>query len=216
MNHTDIAGIRTDYRQHRLSEEMAGPDPLFFFRQWFEEAIKSQVNEPNAMCLSTATPEGKPAARIVLLKGVDQTGFVFFTNYHSRKGQMLEANPQAALTFFWPELERQVRVEGKVEKVSEQEADAYFLSRPFQSQLGAWASDQSVVIPNREFLEEKYRKTEENFSQNQMFRPPHWGGYRLVPDLLEFWQGRASRLHDRIQYTLDNTTANWKIDRLSP
>jgi pyridoxamine 5'-phosphate oxidase len=170
--------------------------------------------ETNAMTLATVNNENKPAARIVLLKGVDH-GFLFFTNYESDKGEELARHPYAALTFFWPELERQVRVEGRVEKISEAESDEYFFSRPLGSQIGAWTSPQSHVIQDREFLERRQEEIEEKFKSEKMTRPQHWGGYRVIPQSVEFWQGRPSRLHDRLKYELDET-GNWQISRLAP
>lgn len=184
------------------------------FRQWFDEALRAGVPEPNAMYLSTVGPDHRPSGRIVLLKDLDLSGFVFFTNYHSRKGHQLDAHPYAALTFFWVELERQVRIEGYIEKVAERESDEYFASRPRGSQLGAWVSSQSEVIAGREVLLEKQEFYEKQFEGREVPRPPHWGGYRLVPAYLEFWQGRPSRLHDRLAYTRQEGT--WTLERLSP
>lgn len=211
----EIANLRKEYKLAELDESSAPADPLHLFDRWFKEAAASEVPEPNAMCLSTADPSGQPHSRIVLLKGFDQKGFEFYTNYHSQKGQVLEVNNLCALTFFWPELERQVRIEGCAVKLSAGESDTYFASRPRGSQLGAWVSDQSEVIPNRAYLDKKLRETEENFEGKEVIRPLHWGGYRVAPCLLEFWQGRESRLHDRLQYSLAGDKA-WKLERLSP
>ena len=187
-----LAHMRIDYARHGLSEAEAGDDPLGLFHRWFAEAAAAGQFEPNAMTLATASPDGRPSARIVLLKVADERGLVFFTNYHSRKGRDLANNPHAALVFFWPTVERQVRVEGRVEPASATEADEYFVTRPVASRLGAWASDQSEVLPSREELERRHRELEARFGE-QVPRPPHWGGYRVVPAEWEFWQGRPSR-----------------------
>lgn len=213
MDHK-IANIRYDYQLKGLLETDLDPDPLKQFRLWFEDVREAGITEANAMLLSTVS-EGRPTGRIVLLKDLDERGFSFFTNYDSKKGREMGANPQVALTFFWKELERQVRIEGKIEKTSETESSEYFAVRPRGSQIGAWASDQSDVIPDREFLEEKTRALEARFEGKQVPRPPHWGGYRVVPDYVEFWQGRPSRLHDRLAYT-KQPDGSWKIERLSP
>lgn len=209
-----IAAIRIDYSRQQLDEKEIAADPVVQFHRWFAEALAAQINEPNAMCLSTCTPEGRPAARIVLLKGVEEAAFVFYTNYHSKKGRMVEANPYVALTFFWPELERQVRIEGFAEKTTPEMSDQYFASRPRASQIGAWVSSQSEHIENRQVLEDLLVTTEANFENQEILRPPHWGGYRVVPQLVEFWQGRPSRLHDRVQYT--RLADAWKTERLAP
>jgi pyridoxamine 5'-phosphate oxidase len=208
-----IADIRKDYRLQSFNENDAAADPFTQFGVWWDEAVNSEIDEVNAMTLATAAADGKPAARIVLLKGYDQNGFVFFTNYESHKGQHLTANPQAALVFFWKELERQIRIEGPVERVSAAESDAYFHSRPEGSRIGAWASPQSKVIPGREQIESNVQQYTSQFG-NDIPRPPHWGGYRVIPDLFEFWQGRSSRLHDRIQYRLSGGA--WIRERLAP
>ncbi|QDH80507.1 pyridoxamine 5'-phosphate oxidase [Echinicola soli] len=210
----DIASIRTEYLLKSLDVNKLELSPLDQFQIWLDEAISAKVNEPNAMNVATVSAENRPSARIVLLKGID-SGFVFYTNYASNKGLELAQNNVAALTFFWPELQRQVRIEGKVEKVSEALSDQYFLSRPKGSQIGAWASPQSQQIPDRNFLESEEKKMLERFAHEPLSRPPHWGGYRVVPDRVEFWQGRQSRLHDRIVYTLENTE-NWVKNRLAP
>ncbi|WP_414578413.1 pyridoxamine 5'-phosphate oxidase [Anabaena sp. CCY 9402-a] len=210
-----IADLRKDYTLEGLSETEVDPSPFVHFKKWFEQALAAQLPEPNAMTLATTTPDGKPSARMVLLKDFDERGFVFFTNYNSRKGQELVANPQAALVFWWAELERQVRILGSVEKVSETESDYYFESRPGKSRLGAWASNQSEVIPNREVLEQRMQEFQSKYENQEVPRPPHWGGFRLIPTEIEFWQGRSSRLHDRLLYT-PLETGTWKIERLSP
>lgn len=198
-----------------LSETDVAPNPIAQFEQWMQQALNSELPEPTAMTLATATPDGRPSARIVLLKGIDASGFVFYTNYESRKGLELEQNPRAALLFFWPELERQVRIEGRVERISAEESTAYFQSRPKESQLGAWASPQSRVIAGREVVEQCYQELSAQFKHDEKLPlPPFWGGYRLVPTYFEFWQGRPSRLHDRICYALNQ--GNWTIARLAP
>lgn len=209
-----LADIRIDYTLKSLEEKDVKPSPLDQFKIWVEEAHQSKVHEWNAMNLSTVRQDGRPNSRIVLLKEVD-TGLVFFTNYNSAKGKELENNPFAAITFFWPVLERQVRFMGKVEKINREESDAYFFSRPFASQIGALASPQSQVIPNRTFLEEKEAELLKKIDETTIRRPEHWGGYRLIPEEVEFWQGRSSRLHDRIQYLKDSEDS-WKIKRLAP
>ena len=212
---SSIADIRRDYSLKTLNETEVNNDPFQQFSDWWQQAIESKIDEVNAMTLATASLEGVPSARIVLLKGYDKSGFVFYTNYESAKGQELAENPRASLLFFWKELERQVRITGLVEKVSAAENDEYFLSRPTGSQIGAWASPQSHVIENRNWLENKVKELEAKFSREQLTRPAHWGGYRVKPVIVEFWQGRSSRLHDRIQYTLQENNT-WKIERLAP
>ena len=209
-----IAEIRKEYTQGGLLERSIDPDPVKQFHRWMEQAIHAGVHEPNAMTLATATPDGRPAARIVLLKGFDERGFTFFSNYDSRKGKQLAANPHAALVFFWAELERQVRIEGKVGRVSEAESDAYHASQPRGSQLGAWTSWQSEVTAGREILEQRLADFTERFGDGPVPRPPHWGGFQLVPDTIEFWQGRPNRLHDRLHYR--RVEFEWTLERLSP
>jgi len=209
-----IADLRRDYRSHVLIEDEASADPLTQFRQWFDDAIRAELLEPNAMTLATVTPSGDPAARTVLLKGLDDTGFVFFTNYDSAKGRHLSGHPRACLLFFWGELERQVRVTGHVERLPEEESLAYFRSRPRGSQLGAWASPQSRVIPSREVLDGRLADLEAQYADAEIPLPPFWGGYRVVPDAVEFWQGRPSRLHDRLLYT--RAGGEWTRVRLAP
>lgn len=209
-----VIQLRKDYIQGELSEDAVEKDPFEQFAKWFDEALKADVNEANAMALGTVNAEGQPAVRIVLLRGFDQKGFVFYTNYESRKGRDMEENPRAALTFFWPELERQIRIEGAVEKTTPAESDQYFLTRPRNNRLGAWASPQSQVIEGREVLEDLVRSHEIEFADREVTRPEGWGGYRLRPSGIEFWQGRASRLHDRIRYRLG--IQGWTIERLAP
>lgn len=209
-----IADLRRDYRSHVLIEEEASADPLTQFRQWFDDAIRAELLEPNAMTLATVTPSGDPAARTVLLKGLDGTGFVFFTNYESAKGRHLSGHPRACLLFFWGELERQVRITGHVERLPQAESLAYFRSRPRGSQLGAWASPQSQVIPSREVLDGRLAALEAQYADGEIPLPPFWGGYRVVPEAVEFWQGRTSRLHDRLLYTRGQD--GWSRVRLAP
>lgn len=215
MDTRTLADIRKDYILASLDESGTGDEPVSFFRKWFAEARDAAVQEVNAMTLATVDASSVPHARIVLLKGVDDAGFVFFTNYRSDKGQQLLANPQAALVFFWPELERQVRVEGSVVRVSAAESDAYFHSRPESSRLGAWASPQSSIIADRNELIAREEAMSERFRNEAIPRPEHWGGFCLKPRRIEFWQGRASRLHDRICFEADETGA-WKRFRLAP
>lgn len=209
-----LADIRKDYSLKSLEINEVSIDPLRQFKRWLDEAIDAESLEVNAMCLSTIGLDGFPKGRIVLLKELDH-GFVFFTNYESDKGQELESNPNASLTFFWAEIERQVRIVGKVSKISQKESDDYFFSRPYGSQIGAWASPQSKEIANREVIEAKQSEIEDKYSKTPMARPEHWGGYRLLPHRIEFWQGRPSRLHDRISYTKEHS-GEWKIVRLAP
>ena len=210
---TDIARLRTDYKKGALDEEHADADPIRQFARWWDEAVRSELPEVNAMVLATADANGRPSARAVLLKGFDANGFVFYTNYESRKGRELADNPAAALLFFWAELERQVRIEGRAERVTAEESDAYYRSRPLASRIGAWASPQSEPIPGKAWL--LARAAEMGLKHGvSPARPPHWGGYRLRPTLLEFWQGRPSRLHDRLSYSLEDGI--WKRARLAP
>ncbi len=210
----NIADIRKDYKLKSLLENDIHPDPIKQFKIWWDEAVESNVQEINAMTLATCTKDAKPSARIVLLKGINNNGFVFFTNYESKKGNELEENPNAALIFFWKELERQIRIEGTVKKLSDKESDEYFVIRPEQSRIGAWSSPQSKVIKNRRVLEETFEKYTLHFSDGVILRPPNWGGYIINPALIEFWQGRPNRLHDRLQYTANNN--EWIIERLAP
>lgn len=210
----ELSDLRQDYRRAALDERAISPDPIAQFLLWFEEALASGQPEPNAMTLATATAEGRPSARIVLLKGVDERGFVFYSNYESRKGRELAANPFAALVFQFPTLERQVRVEGPVEVVSREESDAYYLSRPVGSRLGAWASHQSEVVADRATLDQRLADVELSARVEPPPRPEHWGGYRVAPDVIEFWQGRTNRMHDRLRYR--RTDASWVIERLEP
>jgi pyridoxamine 5'-phosphate oxidase len=214
MGILDLAAIRKDYALSSLTERDVDADPIRQFERWFADALSAQVLEPNAMTLATATRDGSPSARIVLLKGVDAHGFTFFTDYRSRKGAELTENPLAALTFLWKEIERQVRIAGAVSRVSSAESEAYFRSRPPGSRLGAWASHQSAVIASREALEERLRDVTRQFPTDDIPLPPHWGGFRVVPDEVEFWQGRPSRLHDRLRYHRE--PSGWRIERLSP
>ncbi|OOF85576.1 pyridoxamine 5'-phosphate oxidase [Rodentibacter ratti] len=209
----DLHNIREEYRKRALSQHDCDENPISQFELWMNEAITSQVNEPTAMNVATVDEIGKPSSRMVLLKEVNQQGFVFFTNYHSKKGRAIEHNPYVALTFFWPELERQVRIEGKAVKISDKQSDEYFASRPYTSRIGAWASKQSAVISGYKSLLAKAALIAAKYPIN-VPRPAHWGGYLITPDCVEFWQGRPSRLHDRIQYRLENNT--WIRERLSP
>jgi pyridoxamine 5'-phosphate oxidase len=209
----EIARIRTDYKKGALDDEHAASDPIAQFGRWWDEALNSQLPEVNAMTLATADAGGVPSARVVLLKGYDERGFVFFTNYDSRKGRELAANPQAALLFFWPELERQVRIEGRVERIAAEESDAYYRSRPLASRIGAWASPQSEPIPSKAWLMGRAAEMGLRHGLNPD-RPPQWGGYRLRPEAMEFWQGRPSRLHDRLRY--QRVSSGWERTRLAP
>jgi len=210
-----IASLRREYSSQTLLEGDVAPDPIGQFEKWWQQVLRSEIVEPNAMTLATASSDGMPSARIVLLKGFDGEGFVFYTNYRSYKGMQLEENPKACLVFFWKELERQVKIVGLVHKVPEQESNAYFSSRPEGSRIGAWTSPQSQVIEDREWLDNRYRQLAAELGGTSIERPPYWGGYVVKPVIVEFWQGRPSRLHDRIQYTLEDS-GKWKIERLAP
>ncbi|WP_312224220.1 pyridoxamine 5'-phosphate oxidase [Stutzerimonas nitrititolerans] len=211
-----LADMRRDYTRDGLSEANAPDDPLSLFRQWFDDAVQTEQLpvEPNAMTLATVDAEGRPHCRVLLLKALDDRGFSFFSNYESDKARQLEANPVAAMTFFWPTLERQVRIEGRVEKLAAQESDAYYQVRPLGSRLGAWASPQSRVIRDRAELERSLAETEQRFLEQMPHRPPYWGGYLLLPERMEFWQGRPSRLHDRLNYL--RIANDWQRERLAP
>ena len=211
---SNIANIRSDYRLSSLSEDDISDTPGVQFQKWLNEAIESEISEVNAMTLATCNKEGRPDARIVLLKGLVEEGYMFFTNYDSRKGKELSENPFACLVFFWKELERQVRIEGSVSKVSGAESDEYFTKRPMASRISAWSSPQSEVIGDRKILETNVSKYEQEFRDGNVPRPPNWGGYILSPSVVEFWQGRRNRLHDRIRYTSAGTS--WTIERLAP
>jgi pyridoxamine 5'-phosphate oxidase len=210
----DIASLRREYTREELTEDSVQKDPMGQFASWFDEALAAGLPEPTAMVLSTVDAEGRPSSRVVLLKGVDDGGFVWYTNYASRKGADLAANPHASLLFFWPELERQIRIDGVVTKVSPDESAAYFASRPLESRLGAWASHQSTVVASRDQLRHQYEEATARFADGEVPLPPTWGGYRLAPSTYEFWQGRPSRLHDRIRYR--HVHGAWLIERLSP
>ncbi len=210
-----IAHLRREYARARLDERDVSHDPIVEFARWFAQAQEAQLPESNAMTLATATADGAPSARIVLLKAFDERGFVFFTDYRSRKGAELEANPRAALVFYWGELERQVRISGEVTLTSVEESERYFRSRPLGSRLGAWASHQSQVIAGRAALEKDLQEMGARYADGDVPLPPHWGGYRVVPDEIEFWQGRENRLHDRILYVLEGGRS-WRVERLSP
>jgi pyridoxamine 5'-phosphate oxidase len=209
-----LADLRLNYTQGGLLETEVAEHPFSQFQLWLQQAIAAELPEPNAMTLATLTEEGKPMARMVLLKGLDERGFVFFTNYHSQKSQHLSAFPWASLVFWWAALERQVRVEGRVEQISATESDIYFQSRPRSSQLGAWASPQSQVIANREVLAQRWQAVIQQFGEEPIPRPPHWGGWRVLPEQMEFWQGRPGRLHDRILFTW--AEGGWCKQRLAP
>jgi pyridoxamine 5'-phosphate oxidase len=210
-----IADLRKEYSSQSLLESNVSADAMQQFETWWQQAVESQIDEPNAMTLATASSDGMPSARVVLLKGFDKNGFVFYTNYKSFKAMQLEENPKACLIFFWKELERQVRIVGLVKKVPAEESDAYFKSRPLGSRIGAWTSPQSQVIADRHWLDNHYLETAERLKDQDIPRPDHWGGYLIQPVIMEFWQGRPSRLHDRLQYTLKDD-GTWKLERLAP
>lgn len=210
-----VADLRQNYTRSGLSETEIEPNPVTQFSLWFQQAIETQLPEPNAMTIATVAGNGQPSARVVLLKHFDARGFVFYTNYDSLKGKQLTENPQVALVFWWAELERQVRIEGKVTKVSDSESNEYFHSRPKGSQIGAWVSNQSQVIESREILDKKLANLEAQYQEQDIPRPPHWGGFRVIPNLIEFWQGRPNRLHDRLCYYWKEENS-WEIKRLSP
>jgi pyridoxamine 5'-phosphate oxidase len=210
----DISAIRNDYKLKELDEKNVELNPFSQFKVWFDEMLNSKLKEPTAFVLATSTPDGKPSARALLLKAFNENGFIFYTNYESRKGKELEANPYASMLFYWSELERQIRIEGKIEKVSQKTSEEYFITRPYKSRLGAWASHQSSVIGGRSEIIKKFFEYLIKFHSKNIPLPPFWGGYILFPDNFEFWQGRANRLHDRIRYRKENSI--WIIERLSP
>ncbi len=207
--------IRREYRGEPFDEDTLKEDPVDQFELWFSEAVARVQEDPNAMALSTVDERNRPVTRMVLLKGFDRNGFIFYTNYNSRKSQNLESNPHAALTFYWPELVRQIRIEGSVERVPEKQSDEYFQSRPLASRLSAWASPQSKEVGSRAELEKRLKEMEEKFADGEVPRPEFWGGYRVIPDRFEFWQGRINRLHDRFGYTLQDD-GSWRVSRLAP
>lgn len=213
MNEKELQNLRRQYSKSTLSTSSVSKDPFKQFDKWFSEVLNSGFLEPNAMTIATADKNGKPSARIVLLKGVDEKGFIFYTNYKSKKGNDLEGNPFASLLFYWDKLERQIRIEGRTEKVTKEESDAYFQTRPYKSRIGAWASKQSTVIDSRNVIVKEFLKYMVKY-RNHVPLPEIWGGYRLIPESFEFWQGRPNRLHDRIKYTL--TKKGWKTERLAP
>lgn len=210
-----IADLRKTYSQKKLVEEKAKPDAIQQFTKWWEQAVEAEIEEVNAMTLATASVDGIPSARIVLLKDYSEKGFIFFTNYESYKGKQLAENPKACLVFFWKELERQIRITGLVSKINRSESEEYFLSRPHESQVGALVSPQSQVIASRDWLEQEYKTNLEQFKDRTVPKPDHWGGYIVKPVMIEFWQGRPGRLHDRLQYSLKED-GQWKIERLAP
>ncbi len=209
-----LADLRKDYSKHGLNETEIDPNPFLQFSRWFDDAVAAKVTEPNAMTLATSTPNGVPSARIVLLKNFDERGFTFYTSYEGRKAKELGENPRGALLFYWPDLERQIRLEGEVQKVSREESETYFLSRPLGSKIGAWASKQSAILKGSEELASRWMETQQRFANGIVPLPETWGGYRLWPNALEFWQGRPSRMHDRILYERNGTF--WNFKRLGP
>lgn len=216
VNNQKIAALREDYRAKTLEIADVNANPFIQFKEWFQAALDSSIKEPNAMTIATVDTVGKPSARIVLLKGFDENGFIFYTNYNSKKGQDLAENPNIAAVFLWKDLERQIRIEGTAQKISQADSLNYFKSRPKGSQIGAWASPQSQVIPDRNVLEDNVQHLKEKYKTVETLPiPPHWGGYQIQPTLIEFWQGRSSRLHDRICYTLEKN-GSWEINRLAP
>lgn len=219
MDARELSELRREYAAGGLDESDLEPEPVSMFRRWMHDAVAAGLHEPNAFVLSTVGPDGSPSSRIVLLKGLDERGFVFFTNYTSRKGEELKANPRCALLFPWHQLERQVRVEGTAVPLSDSENDVYFATRPRSSQAGAWASPQSQVIPGRTALDERYEEVLARFANGDVPRPEHWGGYRVVPLTVEFWQGRLGRMHDRLRYSrvsVDSSGPAWVTERLAP
>jgi pyridoxamine 5'-phosphate oxidase len=209
-----LANLRREYSMRSLNEQEVDRNPFVQFQHWFDEAVRVETIEPNAMVLATSSPGGLPSARMVLLKGFDELGFLFFTNFESRKAEELHRNPHAALLFYWGELSRQVRIEGGVEAASRDESEEYFRTRPLESRIGAWASKQSSVIPGREYLEERVTRIKQQFPENDVPLPPFWGGFRVKPAAFEFWQGRENRLHDRLRYSRQGE--EWVLERLSP
>jgi pyridoxamine 5'-phosphate oxidase len=209
-----LRDIRTNYQKYDLSESSVRKDPFSQLSDWMDDAVKENVQEPTAMVLSTIDSEGNPESRVVLLKELKAEGLIFFTNYNSKKGQQILSNKHISVVFFWPELERQVRMKGIAEKISEKESEEYFLSRPIESQLGAWASPQSQVIEGRQILDNNYARYQHYFQNNEIKKPPHWGGFLIRPEYFEFWQGRSNRLHDRIEYC--KQVDSWEIHRLAP